>query len=458
MGKKVEVPSAQVNMPMAFNKVLIANRGEIAVRIIRACRELGLKTVAIYSEADVDALHVSIADEAYCVGPAPSNESYLNIRNILAVCEITGATAIHPGFGFLSENEDFARMCEKCQIKFIGPSGAAIGLLGDKAQAKETMKAAGVPVIPGSDGEVKTLEEAAKIAKAIKYPIMVKASAGGGGKGIKLVNSEKELKEAFSASKQESKAYFGNDGVYIEKFIENPKHIEIQILADEHGSIVHLGERDCSMQRRNQKVIEESPSTFINDELRKKMGDASIKAAKASNYYSAGTCEFLVDKYGDFYFMEMNTRVQVEHPVTEMVTGVDIIKAQINIARGEKLPFTQEEINIKGHSIECRICAENPKMNFMPSPGEIIALHMPGGNGVRIDSSAYQGWVIPKYYDSMIAKIIVHGKDRREALAKMQSALAECIIVGVETNTDFLMTLLRDKRFISGEYDTGTIK
>ena len=443
---------------MVFNKVLIANRGEIAVRIIRACRELGIKTVAIYSEADVDALHVSIADEAYCVGPAPSSESYLHIRNLLSVCEITGATAIHPGFGFLSENEDFAKMCEKCQIKFIGPKYTAIGLLGDKAQAKETMKAAGVPVIPGSDGEVKTVTEAAKIAKAIKYPIMVKAAAGGGGRGIKLVKSDAELKEAFYASKQESKSYFGNDGVYIEKFIENPKHIEIQILADEHGNIIHLGERDCSMQRRNQKVIEESPSTFINEKLRKKMGEAAVNAAKATNYYSAGTCEFLVDKNGDFYFMEMNTRVQVEHPVTEMVTGVDIIKSQISIARGEKLPFTQDEISIKGHSIECRICAENPKMNFMPSPGEIIALHMPGGNGVRIDSSAYQGWVIPKYYDSMIAKIIVHGKDRKEALAKMQSALAECIIVGVETNTDFLMTLLRDKRFISGEYDTGTIQ
>ena len=443
---------------ITFNKVLIANRGEIAVRIIRACRELGIKTVAIYSEADVDALHVSIADEAYCVGPAPSSDSYLNVRNILSVCEMTGATAIHPGFGFLSENEEFAKLCEKCQIKFIGPHYTAIGLLGDKAQAKETMKKAKVPVVPGSDGEVKTVDEALKIAKAIKYPIMVKAAAGGGGRGIKLVKSEKELKEAFFASKQESKAYFGNDGVYIEKFIENPKHIEIQILADEQGNVVHLGERDCSMQRRNQKVIEESPSTFINAELRKKMGDAAIKAAKASNYYSTGTCEFLVDKNGDFYFMEMNTRVQVEHPVTEMVTGIDIIKAQINIAKGESLPFTQKEINIDGHSIECRICAENPKMNFMPSPGEIIALHMPGGNGIRIDSSAYQGWVIPKYYDSMIAKIIVHGKNRQEALAKMQSALAECIIVGVETNTDFLMTLLRDKRFISGDYDTSTIQ
>jgi acetyl-CoA carboxylase biotin carboxylase subunit len=441
----------------SFNKVLIANRGEIAVRIIRACRELGIKTVAIYSEADRDSLHMSIADEAYCIGPAVAKDSYLNIQNILAVCEMTGATAIHPGFGFLSENENFAKMCEKCNIKFIGPSYTSIALLGDKAQAKETMKSAGVPVIPGSDGEVNTIEDAIKIANEIKYPIMVKAAAGGGGRGIKLVSNEEELKTAFYASKQESKAYFGNDGVYIEKFIESPKHIEIQILADECGNVVHLGERDCSMQRRNQKVIEESPSIFLNDDLRAKMGNAAIKAAKATNYYSAGTCEFLVDKHGDFYFMEMNTRIQVEHPVTEMVTGIDIIKAQINIARGEKLEFNQEEINLRGHSIECRICAENPKKNFMPSPGEIIGLHMPGGNGVRVDSCAYQGWIIPKYYDSMIAKIIVHGKDRKEAIAKMRSALAECIIVGVETNTDFLMSLLREKTFVTGEYDTGTI-
>ena len=438
-----------------FKKVLIANRGEIAVRVIRACRELGIKTVAVFSTADRSALHAQIADEAICIGGASSKESYLNVKAILAACEVTGANAIHPGFGFLSENANFARMCEKCGIEFIGPNPKSIDMLGDKAAAKATMKNAGVPVIPGSDGAVKTIEEAKKIAEEIGFPLMVKASAGGGGRGIRLVNNADELESQVTAAKQEALNFFGDDGVYMERFIVNPRHIEFQIIADKQGHVVHLGERDCSMQRRNQKVLEESPSPVMNPALREKMGKAAVAAAKACGYYNAGTIEFLVDKDENFYFMEMNTRIQVEHPITEFVTGVDLVKTQIKIANGEDLPFSQEKIQLTGHSIECRINAENPKFNFRPSPGKILALHTPGGPGIRIDSAAYQGYVITPYYDSMIAKLIVYAPTREEAIMKMKWALSEFIVEGVDTNIDFQLDLIKDSNFEKGEYDIG---
>ncbi len=438
-----------------FNKVLIANRGEIAVRIIRACRELGIRTVAVYSTADRSALHAQIADEAICIGPAQSKDSYLNVKAIIAACEVTGADAIHPGFGFLSENASFARMCEKCNITFIGPKPESIDMLGDKACAKTTMKNAGVPVIPGSDGAVGSLNEAYKLCDEIGYPVMVKASAGGGGRGIRLVNEKAELENLILAAKQESLACFGSDDIYIEKFIENPRHIEFQILADSFGNTVHLGERDCSMQRRNQKVLEETPSPIMTTELREAMGKSAAMAAKATGYCNAGTIEFLVDKYNNYYFMEMNTRIQVEHPITEAVTGIDLVKQQILIAAGQPLPFKQEDINLTGHSIECRINAENPCENFRPSPGKIVALHVPGGFGVRIDSAAYQGYSIPPYYDSMIAKLIVYGKTRQEAINKMKWALAEFIVDGISTNIDFQMALIKHESFESGDYDIG---
>lgn len=438
-----------------FKKVLIANRGEIAVRIIRACRELGLRTVAVYSEADRSALHAKIADEAVCIGPAASSESYLNVRAIIGVCEITGADAIHPGFGFLSENASFARTCEKCGITFIGPDSHSIEMLGDKAAAKEAMKAAGVPVITGSDGAVKSFEEAKRIAAEIGYPVMVKASAGGGGRGIRIVEKAEELESQINAAKQEALSAFGNDEIYIEKFVVNPKHIEIQILADSQGNVISLGERDCSMQRRNQKVLEEAPSTVIDEETRRKMGEAACAAAKVCGYKNAGTIEFLVDKDKHFYFMEMNTRIQVEHPITEEVTGVDIVKEQLRIAAGEPLSYKQEDIKLSGHAIECRINAENPAMNFMPSPGVIDSLFIPGGPGVRVDTAVYQGYEITPYYDSMIAKLIVHGKDREEAIAKMKWALAEFIVDGVSTNIDFHLKLIRTEAFEKGDYDNG---
>lgn len=438
-----------------FKKVLIANRGEIAVRIIRACRELGLRTVAVYSEADRSALHAKIADEAVCIGPAASSESYLNVRAIIGACEITGADAIHPGFGFLSENASFARTCEKCGITFIGPDSHSIEMLGDKAAAKEAMKAAGVPVITGSDGAVKSFEEAKRIAAEIGYPVMVKASAGGGGRGIRIVEKAEELESQINAAKQEALSAFGNDEIYIEKFVVNPKHIEIQILADSQGNVISLGERDCSMQRRNQKVLEEAPSTVIDEETRRKMGEAACAAAKVCGYKNAGTIEFLVDKDKHFYFMEMNTRIQVEHPITEEVTGVDIVKEQLRIAAGEPLSYKQEDIKLSGHAIECRINAENPAMNFMPSPGVIDSLFIPGGPGVRIDTAVYQGYEITPYYDSMIAKLIVHGKDREEAIAKMKWALAEFIVDGVSTNIDFHLKLIRTEAFEKGDYDNG---
>ena len=438
-----------------FKKVLIANRGEIAVRIIRACRELGIHTVTVYSTADKHALHAKIADEAVCIGPAATKDSYLNAAAIIEACKMTGAEAVHPGFGFLSENADFAELCLKNNIVFIGPRPESIRMLGDKAAAKETMKAAGVPVIPGSDGAVPDMEAAKKLCKEIGCPLMVKASAGGGGRGIRLVEHPEDLEAAITAAKQEALNFFGNDEVYMEKFIVNPKHIEVQILADSYGNTVYLGERDCCMQRRNQKVLEETPSPIMTPELRAKMGKAAVAAAKACGYTNAGTIEFLVDADRNFYFMEMNTRIQVEHPITEAVTGIDLVKQQILIANGEKLPFAQEDITIRGHAIECRINAENPALNFRPSPGQITALHIPGGPGIRVDSSAYQGYTIPPYYDSMIAKLIVHAPTREEAIAKMKWALAEFIVDGVDTNIDFQLSLIRDSLFEKGTYDIG---
>ncbi len=438
-----------------FKKVLIANRGEIAVRVIRACRELGIKTVAVFSTADRNALHAKIADEAVCIGGAATKDSYLNEKAIIAACEITGADAIHPGFGFLSENAAFARNCEKCGITFIGPAPESIEMLGDKAAAKNAMKNAGVPVIPGSDGAVKDMEEAKRLAAEIGFPLMVKASAGGGGRGIRLVERMEDLEAQVTAAKQEALNFFGDDSIYMEKFIVNPKHIEFQILADKHGNVIHLGERDCSMQRRNQKVLEETPSTIMTPMLRDRMGKAAVAAAKVCGYYNAGTIEFLVDADRNFYFMEMNTRIQVEHPITEFVTGVDLVKAQLKIAAGKELPYEQQDIELKGHSIECRINAESPEHNFRPSPGKINSLHIPGGPGIRIDSSAYQGYTITPYYDSMIAKLIVYAPTRDEAIAKMKWALAEFIVEGVDTNIDFQLSLIRDPAFESGDYDIG---
>ena len=440
-----------------LKKVLVANRGEIAVRIIRACREMGIRTVAIYSEADEKAMHTKLADEAICIGPANSSKSYLNIKNIIEAACITHADSIHPGFGFLSENSKFAKICEESGIKFIGPSSEVIDLMGNKSHAKKLMKSAGVPVIPGSDGALKNLEEAKKIAGKIGYPIMLKASNGGGGKGIRLVQNEKELEDAYGIVKQEAKVSFGEDELYMEKFIANPRHIEIQILADECGNSVYLGERDCTMQRRNQKVLEESPSAIVDNKLREKMGEAALKAVKAAKYTNAGTVEFLVDKDKNFYFMEMNTRIQVEHPVTEWVTGIDIVKEQIKIASGENLNISQKDIQIKGHSIECRINAENPEKKFMPCPGEIKGLLLPGGNGVRVDTAVYNGYTIPPYYDSMIAKIIVYAENREEAIAKMKRALEECVIDGIDTNIDFLLKIINCNEFKEGNYDTSFI-
>ena len=440
-----------------LKKVLIANRGEIAVRIIRACREMGVRTVAIYSEADKDALHVSLADEAICVGPAPSNKSYLNMKAILEAACLTGADSIHPGFGFLSENSTFAKICEEMGIKFIGPDYRLIELLGNKSKAKETMKNAGVPVVPGSEGLIKSKEEAISLAEEIKYPVMLKASAGGGGRGIRVAYNKDQLEKEYDLVKQEAKISFNDDSLYLEKFVENPRHVEIQVLADEHGNCIHLGERDCSVQRRNQKVLEETPSPILDKKTRRKMGEVAINAVKQIGYTNAGTIEFLVDKNKDFYFMEMNTRVQVEHPVTEMVTGVDIIKEQIKIASGEVLSFKQKDIVFTGHSMEVRINAEDPDKNFMPCPGTIKDLHLPGGNGVRIDTAIYPGYKIPPTYDSMIAKIIVHGKDRNESIAKMRSCVAELVVDGIKTNTDFILKILADDDYKNNNYDTSFI-
>lgn len=438
-----------------FKKVLIANRGEIAVRIIRACRELGIRCIAVYSTADRNALHAQIADEAICIGPPATKDSYLNMNAIMQAALNTGAEAIHPGFGFLSENAEFARLCEANGIVFIGPSYKSIEMLGDKAAAKETMAAAGVPVIPGSEGAVSSVGEAAEVAEKAGYPVLVKASAGGGGRGIRRVDSPEELEEQMTAAQQEAKNFFGDDAVYIEKFLINPHHVEIQIIADKHGNYIYLGERDCSMQRRNQKVLEECPSPIVDEKLRKRMGEAAVTAAKQCGYYNAGTIEFLVDENRDFYFMEMNTRIQVEHPITEEVTGFDLVKAQIEVAADLPLSVSQDDIELRGHAIECRINAENPEFNFRPSPGTITALYMPGGPGIRIDGAVYQGYTITPYYDSMISKLIAHGSDREDAINKMKWALSEFIVEGVDTNIDFQLEIIKNPDFRSGNYDIG---
>ncbi|NLQ32605.1 acetyl-CoA carboxylase biotin carboxylase subunit [Streptococcus mutans] len=440
-----------------FKKILIANRGEIAVRIIRAARELGIVTVAVYSEADKESLHTLLADEAVCVGPAKSTDSYLNMNAILSAAIVTGAEAIHPGFGFLSENSKFATMCEEMRIKFIGPSASVMDKMGDKINARSEMLKAKVPVIPGSDGEVFTAQEALEIAQDIGYPVMLKASAGGGGKGIRKVDKKEDLTAAFESASQEALSAFGNGAMYLEKVIYPARHIEVQILGDSFGNIIHLGERDCSLQRNNQKVLEESPSIAIGKTLRGKMGDAAVRAAKAVAYENAGTIEFLLDEaLGQFYFMEMNTRVQVEHPVTEFVTGIDIVKEQIKIAAGQELTYQQKDIVISGHAIECRINAENPKFNFAPSPGKVEDLFLPsGGVGLRVDSAMYNNYTIPPYYDSMIAKIIVHGENRFDALMKMQRALYEFEVTGVVTNAEFQLDLISNPNVIAGDYDTS---
>ena len=440
-----------------FRKILIANRGEIAVRIIRAARELGIETVAVYSTADKEALHTLLADEAVCIGPAKSTDSYLNMNAVLSAAVLTGSEAIHPGFGFLSENSKFATMCEEVGIKFIGPSGSVMDMMGDKINARAQMIKAGVPVIPGSDGEVHTAEEALEVADRIGYPVMLKASAGGGGKGIRKVERAEDLVPAFESASTEAKAAFGNGAMYLERVIYPARHIEVQILADQFGHVVHLGERDCSLQRNNQKVLEESPSVAIGKTIRDQIGSAAVRAAESVGYENAGKIEFLYDEgKGEFYFMEMNTRVQVEHPVTEFVTGIDIVKEQIKIAAGQELSVRQEDIQISGHAIECRINAENPAFNFAPSPGKITNLYLPsGGVGLRVDSAVYPGYTIPPYYDSMIAKIIVHGENRFDALMKMQRALYELEIDGVMTNSDFQLDLISDSNVIAGDYDTA---
>ncbi len=427
-----------------IHKILIANRGEIAVRIIRACRELGIQSVAVYSEADKDALHTQLADEAVCIGPAASKDSYLNMENIISATVNSGADAIHPGFGFLSENQKFAKLCEECNITFIGPSSEVIRKMGNKTEARNTMIEAGVQVIPGWNKNVESVEEGKEIAAKLGYPIIVKAALGGGGKGMRVAMNEAEFENAYLTAKKEAGAAFGDDSVYMEHFIENPRHVEVQILADAYGNVVHLGERDCSIQRNHQKFIEEAPCKAISEALRKQMGEQAVKAAKAVNYTNAGTIEFLLENNKDFYFMEMNTRIQVEHPVTEWITGVDLIKEQIKIASGEKLSFAQEDVKLEGHSIECRINAENPEKNFRPSPGKIENLYLPGGKGIRMDTAIYSGYEIPPYYDSMIAKLIVHGTTREEALRKMRSALGEVIIEGIDTNVDYLYDMISD--------------
>ncbi len=431
---------------------MIANRGEIALRVIRTCKEMGIKTVAVYSQADKDSLHVRFADEAVCIGPPASSGSYLNIPNIMAAAEITNADAIHPGYGFLSENAQFSQICEEYNIKFIGASADMINAMGDKATAKATMKKAGVPTIPGSDGLLESVEQGIALSNEIKYPVILKATAGGGGKGMRIVNDDTEFKKAWESARAEAAAAFGNDGMYLEKFVEEPRHVEIQIFGDKQGFACHLSERDCSIQRRHQKLVEESPSPVMTDELRQRMGEAAIKGTKAVNYEGAGTIEFLVDKNGDFYFMEMNTRIQVEHPVTEMVTSFDLIKEQIKVAAG--IPITGENYFPIGHSIECRINAEDPANNFRPSPGKITNLHYPGGAGVRVDSHVYAGYVIPPYYDSMIAKLIVFAQTREEAIVRMKRALGEFVIEGIKTTIPFHLDLMEDENFKAGNFTT----
>ena len=440
-----------------FTKILVANRGEIAVRIIRACREMGIKTVAVYSEADRDSLHTLLADEAICIGPAPSDKSYLNMERIISATVAMKAEAIHPGFGFLSENARFAELCEKCSITFIGPSADLINKMGNKSEARKTMMEAGVPVVPGTKEPVFTAEKGLELAETIGFPVMIKASSGGGGKGMRISYGPDDFEANFLNAQMESVKGFSDDTMYLERYIEKPRHIEFQIMADKQGHVVHLGERDCSIQRRHQKVLEESPSIAISGELRRKMGETAVRAAKAVGYENAGTIEFLLDKNKNFYFMEMNTRIQVEHPVTEMVTGMDLIKEQIRIAAGELLSVTQDQVRIQGHAIECRIDAENPAKNFMPCPGMITNVHTPGGNGVRVDSHIYCDYRVPPNYDSMLLKLIVHGKDRESAIAKMRSALGELVIEGIETNLDFQYEILNHEAFGQGDTDTHFI-
>lgn len=441
-----------------FNKILIANRGEIAVRIIRACREMGIQTVAVYSEADRDCLHTLLADEAICIGPAPSTQSYLNMERILSATVAMKADAIHPGFGFLSENARFAELCSKCNITFIGPSAEIINRMGNKSEARKTMIEAGVPVVPGSKEAVYTAEDGLAMAKEIGFPVMIKASSGGGGKGMRISRSEEDFTEFFNAAQLESVKGFSDDTMYIEKYIEKPRHVEFQIMADKFGNVIHLGERDCSIQRRHQKVLEEAPCSVISPELRRQMGETAVRAAKSVGYENAGTIEFLLDKDKNFYFMEMNTRIQVEHPVTEMVSGLDLIKEQIRVAAGEPLSVTQNQVEIRGHAIECRINAENPQKHFMPCPGRIQTVHLPGGNGVRVDTHIYSDYKVPANYDSMLMKLIVYDKDREAAIAKMQSALGEVIIEGIETNINFQYEILENEAFRSGDTDTGFIE
>ena len=442
-----------------FNRVLIANRGEIACRIIRACRELGIESVAVYSQADKDALHVQLADHVVCIGPAASKDSYLKVENILSAAVTTGAQAIHPGFGFLSENAKFAKMCAECNITFIGPSSEVISQMGDKAEARKQMIAANVPVIPGSDDVVETVEEGIELAKRIGFPLLIKAVAGGGGKGIRRVETVEEFEHQFVTARQEALQAFGNADVYRERIIYPAKHIEFQILADQHGNVVHLGERDCSLQRKNQKIIEEAPSPSLSPELRREMGEAAVRAAKAVGYQNAGTIEFLVDEEKHFYFMEMNTRIQVEHPITEMITNVDLVQQQIKIAAGEELPFTQEDITFEGHAIECRLNAENPFEGFRPSPGKVTFLHQPvGGMGVRIESALYTGYQIPPFYDSMLTKLIAHGKTREEAILRMKRMLFELVVEGVDTNQEFVEDLLDSPAFRRGDYTTAYVE
>lgn len=437
-----------------FKKILIANRGEIAVRIIRACHEMGIKVVAIYSETDKEAMHVKLSDEAYCIGKTAVKDTYLNVQNILSVAIHSKAEAIHPGYGFLSENTDFAKMCEEFGITFIGPNPDIVSKMGDKSNAKDTMKSAGVPTVPGSDGEIEHIEEAIEIAKNIGYPVIVKASAGGGGKGMRVVNSEDELISSIETAQKEAQNYFGNPRVYIEKYLEYTRHVEIQLVGDNYGNVVHLGERDCSIQRRHQKLVEESPSPALNEDLRNAMGNAAVKVAKAIKYNSVGTVEFLLDEDNNFYFMEMNTRIQVEHGVSEMITGIDLLKEQIAIAAGEKLSFTQEHVKINGCAIECRINAEDPAMNFIPTPGEINNYIAPGGIGIRVDSAVYTGYTIPPYYDSMVSKVIAWGRTREEAISRMKRALDEFVIEGVKTTIPFHKILMDNETFRKGNFNT----
>ena len=438
-----------------MKKVLIANRGEIAIRIIRACKELNIETVAIYSEGDKEALHVQMADEAYCVGPKLSKDSYLNMTNIISIAKLTGCEGIHPGYGFLSENASFAELCTECNVKFIGPTADSISKMGTKDVARETMKEAGVPVVPGSQGIISSIEDGKKIALEIGYPVIIKATAGGGGKGIRVARDEKDLEKGIQITQQEAQTAFGNPGVYLEKYIEDFRHVEIQVLADEHGNTIHLGERDCTIQRRLQKLVEEAPSPVLDEETRAKMGLAAVRAAEAVNYWGAGTVEFIYEPHTkNFYFMEMNTRIQVEHPVTEYISGIDLIKQQLLIAKGHPLKITQADVKLNGWSIECRINAENPDKNFMPSPGKIITYLPPGGPNVRVDSAVYNGYTIPPYYDSMIAKVIVHGKTRDEAIAIMIRALEEFVVEGIYTTIPFHLNLLQNEIFVKGKYNT----